>query len=67
MRPAVKNTLKQSGTNKGLSANDVSINNTIGYQPEININSRAVNLEPLCGVAPYYKGLNCLTTIGILP
>ena len=67
MMPAVKHILKQSGTSRGLFVNDVGTKSITGYPPEININARVANLEPLCEVAPYYMVLNCHTIIGILP
>jgi len=66
MKRVARLILNQKETNKGLSANDVSIKTIIGFQQETNINARNVNSGLLCEVAHYCTVLNSLIITGIL-
>jgi len=66
MKQVVRLILNQKEKNKVLFVKDVRVKNIIGYQPEININVRNVNLGLLCEVALYYIVLSYPTITGIL-
>jgi len=66
MKQVVSLILNQKEKNKVLFAKDVRVKNITGYQPEININVRDVNSEPLYEAVLYYMVLNYLTITGIL-
>ena len=66
MKQVVSLILNQKEKNKVLFAKGVRVKNITGYPPEININVRNVNSEPLYKAALYYMVLNYLTITGIL-